>query len=1201
MRIKRLELVGFKSFVIPTVIDFDSPIVGIVGPNGCGKSNVVDAIRWVMGEMSPKSLRGRAMEDVIFNGTDARPPQGMAEVSLTFSTEDGIVPADYTGFTEITIARRLFRSGDSEYLINKVPCRLRDVIDLFLGTGVGHKAYSIIEQGKVDFVINAKPEDRRLLLEEAAGVSKFKARKESALRKIEATEQNLARLKDILSEVTRQINSLDRQVKKAEKYKLLKDELRELELKLASLHYLEWTREAFELKALLDEWGVKETASMGQLATIETDLERGRLDLVEKDQEYNSLQEKFFEANSRLQLLEAQEGFQKKEMAGLETLKASALREIEEIQSRLESLGRDKEIHASEMKDIEKESESALLILEETEKSWQNIETQRSSLIKTLNLLREEINKINGESTRLEGEKRLFDDRKTSLQGQISKIEIESQEALQLFEKQCSLLEEKKSLWIQAEEKGRTLNLEVENFKKELFKHEEHRDTLKQELNIRREDLVFKRSCLKSLLELEKNFEGYEEGVRSILKFKKENPENPKYAGIFGVVAEFIETSPQFELAVSAALGEQLQYVIIKSHEEGIEAIHYLKSQNTGRSNFIPLKVRKRTHVQSSFFEGEGVIGPLINFVTIKKSYQSIADYLLEDVVLVDSLDHALALWRSDTSGTTWVTIDGDVVTPSGVVSGGAGNSGGQLLLEKKREIKELQTLTAELDQEIGLSEDTFSQLEGKISEISLTIEKLSQQSHQEELKRTTLQNETQHTTLEYQRLERELQKYTSAVAQLSQESNKSDQFFVSYASQMDSFAQILAQKNQDLQLKEEELQQVEIKAHDIQEKLVTLRIQAAATSERRSTAERDRERLVKSEEELRQRMGQKQKEITEAHEKHQTLVQSLKSASSEKISLKKTTDEVAVAQEVARTAYETLALALKEKEEKIRGLRKEYDLAKSHTGDLRVTLSKLETELHHLEQQILEKYSVNLSDNATVLGALDLEPGVEFNREGAGQRLSELKEKLERLGDVNLGALPEYQELKTREEFLGKQISDLEDSLEALKKAIHRINQTTKKRFEETFAAVNERFQTLFPRLFQGGRAELRLSQDQDLLNAGVELLVQPKGKKLSHISLLSGGEKAMSAVAFIFSIFLVKPSPFCVLDEVDAPLDEVNTDRFHMLLSEMAPRTQFILITHNRRTMEKTELLYGVTMQEPGVSQLVSVRFQEGLKLAS
>ncbi len=1199
MRIKRLDLVGFKSFVLPTVIDFDSPIVGIVGPNGCGKSNLVDAIRWVMGEMSPKSLRGRAMEDVIFNGTDARPPQGMAEVSLTFSTEDGIVPSDYTAFTEITIARRLFRSGDSEYLINKVPCRLRDVIDLFLGTGVGHKAYSIIEQGKVDFVINAKPEERRLLLEEAAGVSKFKARKESALRKIEATEQNLARLKDILSEVTRQINSLDRQVKKAEKYKALKDELRELDLKLASLNYLEWTREVFELKTLLDEWGVKETSSMAQLATIETDLERGRLDLVEKDREYNSLQEKFFEANSRLQLLGAQEGFQKKEIAGLETFKESALREIEEIQSRLESLERDKEIHDSEMAGIEKESETALLVLGETEKSWQNIETERSNLIKTLNLLREEINKINSESTRLEGEKRLFDDRKTSLQGQISKIELESQEAFRLFEKQRSLLEEKKSLWAQAEERGRTLRLEAENLKKELFKHEEHQDALKQELNIRCEDLVFKRSRLKSLLELERNFEGYEEGVRSILKAKKENPENPKYAGVFGVVAEFIETSLQFELAVSAVLGERLQYVIIKSHEEGIAAIHYLKSQSTGRSSFIPLKVRKRTHVQSSFFGGEGIIGPLVNFVTIKKSYQSIADYLLEDVILVDSLDHALTLWKSDTSGTTWVTLDGDVVNPSGVVSGGAGNMGGKLLLEKKREIKELQTLTVELEQEIGLSEDTLSQLEGKISEISLTVETLSQQGHQEELKRTTLQNEAQHATSEYQRLEKELQKYTSAVTQLSQEAGKSDQFFMAYASQMDSFAQTLDQKNQDLQHKEGTLQQTERKAHDIQEKLVTLRVQAAATSERQNIAERDRERLAKSEEEFGQRMIQKQKEITEADEKSQILLQSLESASLEKISLKKTNDEVAVAQEVARVAYEALASTLKEKEERIRELRKEYDLAKSHTGDLRVTLSKLETEIHHLGQQVLERYSISLSDNATTPG--ELEPGVEFDREVAQQNLAELKEKLDRLGDVNLGALPEYQELKTREEFLGRQIGDLEASLEALKKAIHRINQTTKKRFEETFTAVNERFQTLFPRLFEGGHAELRLSQDQDLLNCGVELLVQPKGKKLSHISLLSGGEKAMSAVAFIFSIFLVKPSPFCILDEVDAPLDEVNTDRFHVLISEMAPRTQFILITHNRRTMEKTELLYGVTMQEPGISQLVSVRFQEGLKLAS
>jgi chromosome segregation protein len=1191
MRIKRLELVGFKSFVDPTVVDFDSPIVGVVGPNGCGKSNIVDAIRWVMGEMSAKSLRGRAMEDVIFNGSEKRPPLGMAEVSLTFSTEDGIAPADYAGFSEITISRRLYRSGDSEYLINKVPSRLRDVVDLFLGTGVGHKAYSVIEQGKIDYVINAKPEDRRLLIEEAAGVSKFKARKEAALRKMEGTEQNLARLKDIFNEVNRQINSLDRQVKKAERYKELKNELRELELKLASIHHRELSREVTELKALLEDWTAKETGSGAQLAAFEADLERGRLELVEKDREYNTLQERFFEVSSRLNLLQAQQEFRDKERKGLEELKQQSLLEIEEMKGRLATLELEKEEQEKNRAAVEGAA-AELQLLETVEKEFRDFESGRDAVLENLDRLKEEVHQLGSQLVRLEGEKKLYDERKVTLKGQIAGVEVESEETNRRFREQRSLLDQKSALLEQAARQVQSLKEEIENARSELAGQHEKREILSRELDLRREELLLKRSRLKSLLDLERNFEGYEEGVRTVLKIKKERGREDS---IFGVVADFIETAPRYEMAVSAALGEKLQYVIVKSHEEGVEAINTLKAESSGRSTFIPLEVRDRSIDDFPSHGQKGVVGPLLDLVRLKPDYQRIGQYLLGDVILVESLQDALSLWRSNGHKKTLVTLDGEVVDPFGVVSGGTSGIRGKILLEKKREIKELRALTAELEEEIGLKEDTLSQLEGTLSELTLTLEQFSRRSHEEEVKRRTLETERAHCEEEFRRLEEDFSKYNEELIRLRSDLEKTEDLIGQCESRRLELAAKRREEEAEIAAREERLSEAEQRLKASQERLTAARVQAAAASERKAMAERERERLLQIEEELHQRIEQKMAAITEAHQKMSLLDRSVEESSAEIQVLKKTADELAVTQENARSRYESLAASIQEKESRIRDLRKETDLAKSHTGDLRVTLSRAETELTHLERQILEKYSVDLKETAATFA------GTEIDKTSEEARLAELKEKIERLGDVNLGAIPEYEKLRTRQEFLSKQIEDLENSLASLKKAIHRINQTTKKRFEETFALVNERFQTLFPRLFQGGRAELRFSQDQDLLQAGVELLVQPPGKKLSHVGLLSGGEKALSAVAFVFSIFLVKPSPFCILDEVDAPLDDANTERFHRLISEMTSRTQFILITHNRRTMEKADLLYGVTMQEPGVSQLVSVRLSEGLKLAS
>jgi len=987
MQIKKLEMVGFKSFVDPTVIEFDAPLVGIVGPNGCGKSNVVDAIRWVMGEMSAKSLRGREMEDVIFNGSESRPAVNLAEVTLTFSTADGIAPAAYAGFSEIAITRRLYRSGESEYLINRIPCRLKDIIELFLGTGVGHRAYSVIEQGRIDFAINAKPDERRLLIEEAAGISKFKARKEAALRKMEGTEQNLVRLKDILGEIGRQIGSLDRQVKKAEKFREVKGELKDLELKLAGADYREATSECRELEGLLNDWVRRETESQARLSTIEAEIEGKRLEIVQKEREISQMQEKIFENSTRLKLLTAHQEFRAKER-----------RRLEEEGERLKQVA----------------SQGA------------------------------------------------------EVRGRFGKIE-----------------EEIKALGTRTG----TAEQEREDLQTEIASCRERQEVLEKDLAIRREELGFKRSRLKSLVDLERNFEGYQEGVRTILRARREGLQKE---GVLGVVADIVETPPQYEMAVSAALGEKLQYVIVKSYEAGVEAVSYLKSQASGRSSFISLDVRDM-EAKPFPYEAEGVIGPLLHLVHLREEYSRIGTYLLGDVVLVQDLKDAIQIWRANGHKKTLVTLEGEVVDPYGVVSGGTEGVPGKLILEKKREIKELRADVARLEEEIGLLEDSVSQSQGKVSEMALALEEMKKKRHEEDLARISLEKE-------YENLKRE-------VVRLDEDQEK---------------------------IRETDLKLEGLRSEEVEER-------------------------------------------------------------SEKEGLEKILGELTVQCDTSRREFEKSSGAVQESETAVRSLRKEFDLSRSHTGDLRVTLSRLEGDLQHLEAQMLEKYNVVLSQVAESLSRIEGERAMEE------QRLAELKARIEKMGDVNLGSIPEYEELKNRRTFIEGQIQDLEQAIEGLKKAIQKINLTSKKRFEETFQLVEERFRALFPRLFGGGRAELRLVETDPALPAGVDLFVQPPGKRLSHIGLLSGGEKALSAVAFVFSLFLVKPSPFCLLDEVDAPLDDANVDRFHRLLSEMLQRSQFILITHNRRTMEQCHLLYGVTMEEAGSSKLVSVRLNEALPLAS
>lgn len=1181
MKIRQLHMVGFKSFVDPTTVRFDTPTTCIVGPNGCGKSNVVDAIRWVMGEMSAKSLRGKAMEDVIFAGSEGRAPVGMAEVSLTFSTEDGLVPVEYASYSEITVTRRLFRSGESEYLINKTLCRLKDIVELFLGTGVGHKAYSVIEQGKIDFAINAKPEDRRRLIEEAAGISKFKMRKEAALRKIEATKNNLARLSDILREVRRQIASLDRQVKKAERYRVLRDELRTVDLTLATHKMGEMNREEVELEALYGDWNVREATAGGKLAALETSLETRRLTLVEKEQEISSLQEQIYELSNRIGLLQARGEFSEKEKTTLKAQMDEWLSESQQAKERLLTLSTEQEGAQEEIQAIAEADQEAEALLHEAEEQLEVVLAEQGQIKQTIEeekniLLQTHRDMAVGDSRResLEG-------RKIDLKGRLAKTEAEISE----IGKQCALIDER-TLEIQRVHSEKTierngLEQEIAQMRQGLVSQREAREMAELALAQKKEEVMTRRSRLRSLLDLERNFEGYQDGVRSIFRVKKQEG---KMAGVLGVVADYVESAPQYEVAVTAALGEKLQSILVESHDHGVDAISYLKSEKQGRSMFIPLEMRETE--ETVFPQSEGVIGPLLDLVKMKGDYERLGRYLFGDIVLVESLSRALSLWRANGHKKTLVTLDGEVVYPDGVVSGGHHGEGNRAILEKKREIKELKIELADIEAEMDWKEDYANQKAARVSSIEIDLDGALKQLHDVSLSCASLQRDLEHEGNERKRYQDRQLILEAEQRQLQGELETIAQTLQAGLDEKGTLSGLHAEKEQVIARLEEQLKEIGLVVEQRQLRLMEFKVRASAVMEKKRHIEDKIRQWTLLGQELKDLIDKRLSDITTAN---QRLVHLQAESEFDAATLTQSGQQLAVIKadyETRKVAYEALGHEQRIEEASTRDLRKEFDLSRSHTSDLKVTMTQLRSDREHLLAQITDKYSLDLSAGPA------LEVPADFDVEAAAAQVVDLKDKIDKMGDVNLGSIPEYQELKERNDFLTKQYEDLEQSVEALSQAITRINQTTKKRFVETLNLINEKFETLFPKLFKGGSASISLTDPNDLLNSGVDIMVQPPGKRQQHLSLLSGGEKALSATALVFSIFLVKPSPFCILDEVDAPLDDTNVDRFLDLIRDMTSRSQFILISHNKRTMEMVDTLYGVTMEEPGSSKIVSVK---------
>ena len=1181
MKIKSLELLGFKSFPDRTILEYKDGITGIVGPNGCGKSNIVDAIRWVMGEMSAKHLRGKLMEDVIFAGSSGRNATNFAEVALTLSLEDGKAPAAYLNFSELTVRRRLHRSGESEYFINQSPCRLKDIYDVFLGSGVGTKAYSIIEQGQIGAIVTSKPEDRRFFIEEAAGISKFKSRKEAAERKIESTKQNLVRLSDILAELKRQINSLDRQAKKAERFRELRGQARELELHLTSLKYLQSIEALKSFEGELAQIKEKETLEASQLDHLETKQQEGRLHSVLRENELMKIQEKVFEKNNAVQLAKASLEYQGREIERLKQSNQTWLGELGQYQEKFLQQKEQSENFSAIIGQIFQEFGLKKDEVDQLENRAKNLEQEEARFAQELDLLQNQILTVLTSLSQQNSKKEALANRAVDLKGRMGRYQAEIDEidhqVVNLKKKAGDLhsdLSRIKQLKLDLGVQSVDLENTITKLKEELTEKEKELDEERQKVNL-------KDSRFASLLEMERKFEGFSSGVQAIMAKKGELA---SHGEIFGTIADIVETEPAYESAVGAVLGERLQCILVQSQTAGVEALQYLKTESQGRSSFIPVMLRNNKQ-PTAHLVGEGVIGPLKEFVRVKSDYERVGDYLFGDVYLVENLSRALELWNDQKVQSTLVTYEGEVVDPIGMISGGAKTHTNYDIFEKKREIKVLKFEVQALKSQIQVKEEILVKVKARLQSLQQQISATKQESHNEEIRIVHQEKDLIHLEDEIKKLQQRRDNLSLEISAWLME----DEEMRAEAIQIDkNIEQAELDKKQYegrmLELRQQ-LEQIKLHLETGRAQLLERKVQLGAIEEKKLHSEKEMERFQTTLQEFSVLIEDRQGSLTKANQEILMFTEA-----TERLRGQLTVDLQALTQleEESRKLKEVCEkenLQLQAQEVQLKGLRQSVATLREELNGYLMQVTQARNDLQMLKQVIFERYHLDIAEAAPQYQDRPIEV------EASQLKLNELKEKLEKMGEVNIGAIEEYEEIQKRHEFLNGQYNDLNQSIESLQQAIHKINRTTRKRFKETFEAVNQKFKELFPQLFKGGQAELRLTNEEDLLTSGVEIVAQPPGKKLQSISLLSGGEKALTAISLVFSIFLIKPSPFCLLDEVDAPLDDANIDRFNEMVKTMATRSQFILITHNKRTMEIADILYGITMEQAGVSKLVSV----------
>jgi chromosome segregation protein len=1212
MYLKNLTVLGFKSFADKTSLDFQPGVTAIVGPNGCGKSNVSDAIRWVLGEQSAKALRGGEMADVIFNGTDGRRPIGMAEVSLTIGGVDDehlSAAGVEVAYNEVTLTRRVFRDGGSEYFINKTPCRLKDVQQLFMGTGVGRTSYSIMAQGNITQILSSKPEDRRMIFEEAAGITKFKAQKKEALRKLEYTDQNLLRVADLIREVKRQIGSLQRQAGKARRYKQLMQELQHLDTQLARHHFDVLQTEIKERQAAAEQFRIEIESVSENVLRREDEITQLRAQLSELEHEIGHAQQRGLELKGETDRHESAIQFNEERLRELAAQNARALSDISQAEERHLAAGQELAALTERLAASEAALEQHRQALQSRQDALQTIEAE-------LRRLQEEQREAQSDAfahaqhlTRARNEINALDLQK---QGNVVRLEKLSSEKIQLEEErgQLEIRLRDSTAHVEAEQlDAQNRHGTVEQRQTRLREIQQELVRLTQELDGRLQQQAEQRSRLNVLEQLQSEHEGFSAGALAALK----NAEQ-----VLGSLADKIRVPDQYITAIETALGHHLQLVITEKPETARRILADLSANKKGRASIASLSLT------GSAAPAADIPAPhpaALSFVEAEPSVQPLLRSLLGRTLIVPDLDTAAAAWRGHGGSFDYVTLSGEMLSSHGVFTGGYANGSGKTpgsILGRKNQIAELQSQFGadraqvdELSRRKGalLSEQTGLQAGLQQAQTELREREVAIATHQGEL--NALQNSER---LLHQKIDTVVYEIQSLAAQ-EQEGLQKRAALAAQAAELETRERDLQQQAAEITAAlEESRRNRDLAAAALTETRVAFASEEQICASFRQQQQSLEERLR----ELAQLVQQRRAEIPAFLERKTRAESEIQGSRRQIESLRHEREQVnaQAAELLGRKNAQEADIAARE--EDLREQRRRLAERQQQRGALEIDLAQKNMGVQNLRDQVRQKYHLNLDDirgECITITFADEGParvqtltpeemaasGAATDWDAVAGQVTALQTRIDEMGPVNLVAIEEYEETEQRHNFLTTQHDDLVKAKSQLLEVINRINLQTRQMFTETFEKIRDNFRVLFTEVFGGGKADLLLVGDGDALESGIDIVARPPGKQLQTISLLSGGEQTMTAVALLFSIYQVKPSPFCVLDELDAPLDESNINRFVRVLQRFLAHSQFIVITHNKRTIGMADVLYGVTMEERGISKIVSVKFHKSEALTN
>lgn len=1182
MYLKRLELQGFKSFADKTVLDFMPGITAVIGPNGSGKSNISDSIRWVLGEQSMKSLRGAKSEDIIFAGTQNRKSLGFAEASIVVDNSDGRLPIE---FSEVTVTRRIYRSGESGYYINKTACRLKDVLELFMDTGIGKDGYSIIGQGKIDEILSNKSEDRRHIFEEAAGIVKYRVRKEESEKKLEHTKLNLLRINDILSEIESNIEPLKMQSEKAKKFLSLREELKNIEVGLF-LYNIDAYKE--KLKQIENDDEIMQSTYENELnnqKSINELKEKLKAEIDDITKQIEDMQNIGFESSNKIEKLNSDINVNNERIANNKTNYERYKTEIEEDTKKIEQLKEEKEQKLKKKENLYSNKEKFTKELEEKQseldKLTQSLSEKELEIEEKKTIVEKDIDKKYEIQNEINAQGITYDNlckREKNLKSEIT-IAISELDGARMKKSDIS------QSFSQSEAKRNSINNSLEKIE---IQRKESNDKIKEydrQINSITDEIRMKDSRRKFLIETEKEKEGYIKSVKSLLTDCEKIKELGK--GMYGVLANIIRTPKEYETAIEMCLGAGLQNIVTESEEDAKRLVEHLRKNNLGRASFLPITSVKGRKIDRYDSKGiQGIIGVASDLVKYDKKYEGIILSLLGKTIIVEDMDSGVALARKNKYSFRIVTIKGDVINASGAITGGSISQKTVNILGRSREIddlqKEIEKLNKKLEKITEEKEEYISGIEDILEEADL----LEKQLQDIDIIYATEKQKMIAIEEEEQKLEKRLEKLREEEKNI--ETNKKEAIDIKESKKEE--IEELTKEISELNLVIEEFAKTnkdnQKYIDDLKYDITNLKISVSSFEESELSIEEMSQRINQDIENFTLGIENKEKEKENILKENENLEKSIEEIKSKIEEIKENVLNSENNVEELKSSRIDKNSKLSETEREIENQFHKIEELKEQIVKIDVKKTKLEQDLQDVINKMWEEYEITPNS----AGDFRKPENVAHTQKEVNSIRNEIKD----LGSINIDSIEEYKQTKDRYDFMCEQRLDLENSIAKLRKIITEMTETMKKQFGEKFKIINKNFNEVFKELFGGGKAELILSDETNILECGIEIQVQPPGKKLQSMTLLSGGEKAFTAIAILFAILKINPAPFCVLDEIEAALDDVNVFRYAEYLRKFAKDTQFLVITHRKGTMEAADTVYGVTMEESGISKLLSMKLK-------